>query len=193
MHYENWRFKIEGSRSKNERRKEREGGEIFSLSPLLMLSLLLSSISRVIRQQGRAEAREDARQAGRLAGRREARARGTRYADEGPNSASRLTNARMRPGANAHAAAAPAAPAALGRGRVTRSRLSRRLSFSFSPSPSLFNDLTGVQNTKLQPILRFVRPPRVWPGDTATSTQGPVTRGRRRLAVLRRERKKTKE
>lgn len=45
-------------------------------------------------------------------------------------------------------------PAALGGGRVTRSRLSCWLSFSFPPTPSfsLFNDLTGVQNTKLQPI-----------------------------------------
>lgn len=59
-------------------------------------------------------------------------AQGTRWRDLTPCLG--LTNARMRPGANAHAAAASAA---LGR-RVTRSRLSRRLSlplflhFSFS-------------------------------------------------------------
>jgi len=66
-----------------------------------------------------------------------------------------LTNARMRPGANAHAAPAPAALGC----RVMRSRPSLSLAGSLSSFVflSLFNDLTGVWNIKLQPISRFLR------------------------------------
>lgn len=158
-------------RWKREREREEERGRIFSLSSLLVTALI------ICHKQSNTAAREgtsremQGRQARSEGTRHEAR--GTRYADEGPNSASRLTNARMRPGANAHAVAAPAAGRPRRRPRHALSPLSPALFLLPSPPPprpcpflsfsfSLFNDLTGVQNTKLQPILRFVRPPRVW-------------------------------